>query len=355
MKKILIMAGGTGGHVFPGLALADEFKLRGCEVHWLGTQRGLESKLVPEAGIPFNTISVEGIRGKRVNQLLLMPFQLVFSLYQSLNIIRHLKPDFVIGMGGYVSGPGGLASFLLRKPLYIHEQNSIGGTTNRLLARLAKHVFTGFPDAFNHGIHVGNPIASDILSLPEPNIRFDKREGPLRLLILGGSRGALAINQVIPDALNLLASSQQVDVLHQTGSEHLSSTEALYKEHTVNARIVPFIDDMRSAYEWADVAICRAGALTVSELAAAGLGSILIPFPFAVDDHQTQNAAYLVGNDAGILLPQQELNAKRLAEILSNLDRKRLLEMAESAYTLRTSYATKIVADGIIGWRTSYA
>lgn len=343
--KILIMAGGTGGHVFPALAIARAYQAQGAEVHWLGTKAGIEAEKVPAAGVPIFYLSVAGMRGKKISQLIQLPWKLMKACYQAIQVIRKVKPDVVIGMGGFASGPGGLAAWVLGKPLIIHEQNAIAGMTNRWLSHLAKKALTAFPNVLSRGICVGNPVNSAIMALPEPQERFKTHKGELRLLVLGGSLGAQAINTIIPKAIALM--TDRPEIRHQTGIKHLEETKRIYEAVGVEANIVPFIEDMAEAYDWADFVICRAGALTVSELAAAGLGSILIPFPHAVDDHQTKNGEFLVEAGAAFLIQQRDLIPEILAEKLTTLDREKALQMAECARRLRQIDTTQKIIEEI--------
>lgn len=339
LKRVLIMAGGTGGHVFPGLALAKYFREMGVLVHWLGTPFGLEAKLVVEAGIPFHTITVRGLRGKGIKPLLKAPFSVTQAVLQARKIINSIKPDVTIGMGGFVSGPGGVASWILRCPLLIHEQNAIPGLTNRLLGKFAKKILEGFPGAFKAHpkvVAVGSPVRAEIENIAAPDLRFQTiHSSRLRLLILGGSLGAKAINEIIPQMMKLL--DQPIDVIHQTGQQHIESTKNTYETMGLQGDVKPFIEDMASVYQWADLVICRAGALTVSELCVAGLGAIFIPYPFAVDDHQTANANFMVKNKAAVLIQQNELTAEALADIVRTFveSRQKCLHMAKAAYHLR--------------------
>lgn len=350
LQKVLIMAGGTGGHVFPGLAVARLLQEQGIEVHWLGTRKGLEARLVPEAGFPIHFISISGLRGKGKKDLLLAPFRLAWSIVQSARIIRGLRPDVVLGMGGFVSGPGGISSWLLGRPLVIHEQNAKAGLTNKWLARIAAKVLEGFPDTFSQRkkiITTGNPVRKEIACLPLPQARFESREKPLRLLIVGGSLGAAAINDLVPRTLAKLPEQYRFDVHHQTGEKHFESALQAYKAAGVDAKVTPFITDMSKAYEWADVVLCRAGALTIAELCAVGLGAILVPYPHAVDDHQTANANYLVKNHAALLIQQSALTEDGLASILKQLadSPAQRTAMAEAAYELRQIDATHKVLE----------
>ncbi len=347
--RILIMAGGTGGHVFPALAVANELRAQGAEIIWMGTRSGLEAQIVPKAGIQIEWVSISGLRGKGLFSLMLAPFRLLIALYQALNILMRHRPMVVLGMGGFVAGPGGLMTWLLRKPLLIHEQNAVAGMTNRLLARLATKVMTAFPGVLPKAVCLGNPIRDEITCLPEPKKRFENREGALRLLVIGGSLGAAIFNEVVPAALAQLAKEQgddvpSIDVWHQAGSRNIEEAQSQYRKVNVKGRIEAFIDDMAAAYAWADVVLCRAGALTVSELAAAGVASILVPYPYAVDDHQTHNANYLVSAGGGKLLPQNQLSSERLCQLIGSLGRVELLEMAQAARNMAKLDATQSVA-----------
>jgi len=320
-RPILVIAGGTGGHVYPALAVARALQEQSREVVWLGTHRGLESRVVPAAGIPIEWVAVSGLRGKGFLQLLLAPIRLIYALSQSLIVMWKHRPAAVLGMGGFVSGPGGLAAWLTRRPLVIHEQNAIAGLTNRLLARLARVVLQAFPGSFSAGIKaetVGNPVRADIAALDEPLMRYAGREGPLRLLILGGSQGALALNKVVPAALALLPAELQPVVRHQAGTRTIAEARAAYEAHNIEVELQPFIEDMAEAYAWADLVVCRAGALTVAELSAAGLPAIFVPFPSAVDDHQTANARPMTDAGAAALMPETDLSDESLASLLQH-------------------------------------
>lgn len=331
-RKVLIMAGGTGGHVFPALATAEKLQQQGVEVEWLGSRVGIENEIVPKAGIPLHRISVTGLRGKGRLSLLLAPFRIAKALGQALAVLRRVRPDAVLGMGGFASGPGGLAAWLLRTPLVVHEQNAIPGMTNRTLAKLAQRVLRAFPQAFagRDGVETtGNPVRGPILELPQPEQRFAEREGPLRLLVVGGSLGALAINTVMPQALAKLPPERRPKVWHQTGKRHLDVTQQAYRDAGVEASVVPFIDRMDKAYGWADLVLCRAGALTVSEIEIAGLMAVFVPYPHAVDDHQTANAWHLQQAGAAQVIQQSALDADMLAGLLQGLnERQQLLDMA---------------------------
>jgi UDP-N-acetylglucosamine--N-acetylmuramyl-(pentapeptide) pyrophosphoryl-undecaprenol N-acetylglucosamine transferase len=335
----MVMAGGTGGHVYPALAVAQALGAHSCRVVWLGTRRGLEARVVPAAGIDMEWISVQGLRGKGAVTLLAAPFRLVLALYQSLRAMYRHRPAAVLGMGGFVSGPGGLAAWLTRRPLVIHEQNAVAGLTNRLLARLARVVLQAFPGSFPARVKcvtVGNPVRVEIASLPVPTARYAARQGPLRLLVLGGSQGALALNRSVPAALALLRPAARPLVRHQTGERTVDAARAAYRQHGIDAELVPFIEDMAETYAWADLVICRAGALTVAELAAAGLPAIFIPFPAAVDDHQTANAGPMVAAGAATIIAERDLSDRTLAHLLTDwlASREALCIRAEKARKL---------------------
>ena len=318
-RPILVMAGGTGGHVYPALAVARVLKRRSHGVVWLGTERGLEGRVVPAAGINTEWITVQGLRGKGTLALLAAPFQLLRALYQSLRIMARHRPAAVLGMGGFVSGPGGLAAWLTRRPLIIHEQNAIAGLTNRLLARLARVVLQAFPGSFSPRVKaetVGNPVREDIAQLEEPGSRFALRNGPLRLLVLGGSQGALALNRLVPEALALLPAAQRPEVRHQAGERTITAARENYRRCGIEAEVLTFIEDMAAAYAWADLVVCRAGALTVAELSAAGVPAIFVPFPAAVDDHQTANAKPMAEAGAAVIVQERDLTAESLARLL---------------------------------------
>ncbi len=348
-RTVLIMAGGTGGHVFPALAVADSLREQGVNVEWLGTRRGIEAEKVPAANIPLHFIDVFGLRGKGLLNLLKAPFQLLRATWQSLLIIRKLQPICVLGMGGFVSGPGGLAAWLSTCPLLIQEQNAVAGTTNRLLTRLAKKVLTGYPIELggNKNIYSGNPVRGGITRVSAPGHRWADRSGKLRLLVLGGSLGAKAINDVMPSALSRLSEQGLPEVWHQTGKAHLDAVTGAYKKHSIEARIDAFIEDMAEAYAWADLVICRAGALTVAELTAVGVASILVPLPYAIDDHQSANARWLADQQAGLLLPQGEMDWKKIASLISDFsqNREKLLAMANAARNLARIDAADRVAN----------
>jgi UDP-N-acetylglucosamine--N-acetylmuramyl-(pentapeptide) pyrophosphoryl-undecaprenol N-acetylglucosamine transferase len=344
------MAGGTGGHVYPALAVARALQQESREIVWLGTQRGLESRVVPAAGIPIEWVAVSGLRGKGAMALAVAPFGLLYAFWQSLRVMWRHRPAAVLGMGGFVSGPGGLAAWMTRRPLVIHEQNAVAGLTNRLLARLARVVLQAFPGSFNASRKaetVGNPVRADIASIEDPATRLVGRHGPVRLLVLGGSQGALALNEVVPAALALLAEAGRPIVRHQTGERTLGAAQAAYDRHGIAVDLEPFIEDMAEAYSWADLVICRAGALTVAELSASGLPAIFVPFPAAVDDHQTANAAPMVAAGAAEIIQQKDLSEAKLAGLLQSWlgNRELLLERARKARTLARPDALRRITD----------
>jgi UDP-N-acetylglucosamine--N-acetylmuramyl-(pentapeptide) pyrophosphoryl-undecaprenol N-acetylglucosamine transferase len=348
-RRLLIMAGGTGGHVFPALAVAEELRERGIVVSWLGTRRGIEADLVPGAGFPLHFIDVVGLRGKSgVVGKIKAPFGLLKALWQAIGVVRRVGPQCVLGFGGFASGPGGLAARLLGKPLVIHEQNAVAGITNRILQKLATRVLQAFPNALVKGEHCGNPVRREIsaIAAPQTCLSFAQGQRP-RLLVLGGSLGALAINQVLPEALALLAETERPLVVHQCGEKHLEVTRKAYRDAGVTAEVVAFVDDMAAAYGAADFVVCRAGALTVSELTAAGLGSLLIPYPHAIDDHQSENARWLVDNHAAVMMQQKDLNPEALATLLKELlvNKQQLVAMAVAARALALPDAVNTVAD----------
>ncbi|MDH0287899.1 undecaprenyldiphospho-muramoylpentapeptide beta-N-acetylglucosaminyltransferase [Pseudomonas sp. GD04087] len=349
--NVLIMAGGTGGHVFPALACAREFQARGYSVHWLGTPRGIENDLVPKAGLPLHLINVSGLRGKGIKSLLRAPFDLLKSLFQALGVVRQLKPVCVLGLGGYVTGPGGLAAKLSGVPLVIHEQNAVAGTANRSLAPLAKRVCEAFPDTFDSSakrLTTGNPVRVELFL--EEDARAPLQGRRVNLLVLGGSLGAEPLNKLLPEALAQVSAEIRPAIRHQAGRQHDEITAERYRAAGVEADVAPFIADMAAAYVWADLVICRAGALTVSELTAAGLPSFLVPLPHAIDDHQTKNAEFLVREGAAHLLPQKSTSAADLAAQLSEvlMHPDSLTRMAARARSLAKPEATRTVVDACL-------
>lgn len=341
MKTILIMAGGTGGHIFPGLAVADEMRAAGWDVVWMGARGGMEERLVPPRGHRTAWIRARAARGKGLLQKLLLPANLLFSFWESALHLRRVRPDVVLGLGGYVAFPGGMMASLFNRPLALHEQNAIAGLANRVLATVSDKVMVAFPGALK-GEWTGNPVRADIAAIPAPEERFRERGGPLRILVVGGSLGAQALNEAMPKAIALL--EEQPAVVHQSGEKHLDTLRRHYAEAGARGELVAFIDDMARRYAEADLVICRAGAVTVAELSAGGMASILVPFPFAVDDHQTANARFLADAGAALLLPQNELTAEKLATLIRALDRPRLLQMARKARALGKPDAARVVA-----------
>ena len=338
MSRVLIMAGGTGGHVYPGLAVARALQAKGTEVIWLGTRKGLEARVVPQAGIEIEFISISGIKGRGLVQWALAPFRAAIALVQAMRILRRRRPSMVLSMGGFVAGPGGLMAWLFRRPLVIHEQNAIPGLTNRVLSVFARRILTGFPGVFPRfpkTLHTGNPVRESIRSLPEPQQRLNAHTGAMRILIVGGSQGARRLNQVVADVMHLWRDESAPEIWHQCGERLLPETRDRYGQRLLDKghiRLVPFIESMEQAYEWADLVVCRAGAMTISELACAGMASILVPFPYATDDHQTANANYLVERDAAILVPEAQLSVERMHEVLHELDQNRQVIMQMSVH-----------------------
>lgn len=348
MTTIVIAAGGTGGHVFPALAVADYLRSKGVDVVWLGTRQGLEARVVPAAGFPVEWITIRGLRRRGLIDWLLLPFRLVRAMTQALRVLRRCHPRALLAMGGFVAGPGGLVAAALRIPVIVHEQNAVAGLTNRWLALVADQVLCGFPDAFPHrpgARHVGNPVRMPILHLPPPTERARSHSG-WRVLVVGGSQGAQVFNRVLPAAFALLTPAEQPEIWHQTGQRQHAETEQAYRAAGVTARVTPFIEDMAQAYAWADLVVCRAGAMTVAELAAAGVASILVPFPFATDDHQTANARFLADREAAILVPEHEFEVAHIAELLRGFAHRHdvLLQMAQHARACAMPDATVMVA-----------
>ena len=347
-RPVLIMAGGTGGHVFPALAVAEKLKEKNIPVVWLGTKKGIESTLVVNAGIKIRWLSVVGLRGKSKLSLLLAPIKLLRACLQASWVLMTERPVAVLGMGGFVSGPGGLMSVLFRKPLLIHEQNAIPGLTNRLLVKLADTVIESFPNSFEISRPVqlvGNPVRNNIINIEQPEKRLEGRDEGLNILVVGGSLGAAILNQTVPEMLSLVGEKKILNVWHQTGKKNYLDTLNHYKKYQVDAKIEAFIDDMAAAYQWADIVICRAGAMTISELAMAGVASILVPYPYAVDDHQTANARFLADKDAAMLLPQEQMSAERLKTIILNLNREKIIQMSEAAKSVSKPEAANKVAE----------
>lgn len=349
---ILIMAGGTGGHVFPGLAVAEVLRERAAVVIWMGTHRGMEARLVPRAGIEMEWISIAGFRGRGLIAWLLVPFQLCIAVCQALRVFRRCRPAAILGLGGFVSAPGGLAAWLIGRPLLIHEQNAVAGTTNRLLARFACRVFEAFPNSFGSTVQaelVGNPVRRSIVALPPPRQRLGQRQARPRVLVLGGSQGARVLNKTLPIAFSRLPADIRPEVWHQAG-KGLSQAEAAYAEVNFVAKVENFVRDMAKAYGWADLVVSRAGALTISELSAAGIGALLIPYAHAIDDHQMKNANRFVSRGAGVVIPESELDIRRLTRELECLlgNRERLLELAENAREQSKGHAAARLADACL-------
>lgn len=343
-KCALVMAGGTGGHIFPGLAVADGLRARGWRVHWLGAPGSMEQQLVPPRGYPFEAIDFGGVRGKGLSTLLLLPLRVLRAFGQSIGVVRRVKPDVLVGLGGYITFPGGMMGVALGKPLVLHEQNSVPGMANKVLAGVADRVFTAFPGVLSKARKVrwiGNPLREAFTRYAEPAERFAGRSGPLRLLVVGGSLGARALNEVVPQALALISPDQRPVVTHQSGIKQIDELRAHYRAAGVEAELVPFIDDMARAYAEADLVICRAGATTVTEIAAIGAAALFVPFPHAVDDHQTANARFLVDQGAGWLIQQRDLTAEGLAETLQKTERPALVAVAQKAKSLQKTSATQ--------------
>ena len=342
MRTLLIMAGGTGGHIFPGLAVAEQARAQGWQVVWMGARGGMEERLVPRQGYAAAWIRARAARGKGLLQKLLLPANLLYSFWESARHIRRIRPDVVLGLGGYVAFPGGMMASLLGRPLAVHEQNAIAGLANRVLAGVSDKVMVGFPQALRRAEWTGNPVRAEIAAIAPPQERFRGRQGAMRLLVVGGSLGAQALNEAVPRALALLA--ERPLIVHQSGEKHLGALRTAYAAAGVQGELVAFIDDMARRYTEADLVICRAGAVTIAELSAGGMASILVPFPHAVDDHQTANARFLAEHGAALLLPQPELSAERLAALIGALDRPALLKMAQNARALGKPDAARVVA-----------
>lgn len=339
----LIMAGGTGGHIFPGLAVAESLRDAGWRVHWLGVPGNMESQWVPQRGFAFEPVEFGGVRGKGFASLVFLPLRLLKAFWQSLQVVRRVQPNVVVGLGGYITFPGGMMSVLMGKPLVLHEQNSVAGMANKVLAGVADRIYSAFPDVLKKGIWVGNPLRQDFLNKPAPQERFAGRTGPLKLWVVGGSLGAQALNDIVPKALALLPEASRPVVVHQSGAKQIEALKANYAQAGVKAELTPFIQDTAQAFADADVIICRSGASTVTEIAAVGAAAIYVPFPFAVDDHQTTNANFLVKQGAGWLMPQSQLTPEALAERLASLTRDELLVCAEKAWALKKTEATREV------------
>lgn len=340
MKTALVMAGGTGGHIFPGLAVAEALRSRGWKVHWLGAPDSMESQLVPPRGFPLETVAFGGVRGKGFKTLVLLPLKLLRAFWQSIQVVRRVRPDVVVGLGGYITFPGGMMSVLLGKPLVLHEQNSVAGLANKVLAGVADRVYSAFPGVMKKGEWVGNPLREGFLRQPAPEQRFAGRNGPLKLLVVGGSLGAKALNDIVPQALARIPAAQRPWVVHQSGAKQIDELRANYAAAGVEAELTPFVEDTATAFAEADLVICRAGASTVTEIAAVGAPALFVPFPFAVDDHQTTNAKFLVEGGGGWLVQQRDLNPDKLATMLITLTRGELLQRAVAAKKLQKTQAT---------------
>lgn len=344
-KSILIMAGGTGGHIFPGLAVAQYLRLEGWRVHWLGNPKGMEFDIIKRAGITFEGVEFGGVRGKGWITKLTLPWNLLKASSKSLQIMRQVKPNVLLGMGGYITFPAGLVASMMGYPLVLHEQNSIAGLANKILSKLASKSLCAFPQALKNAEWVGNPLRDSLLTIPAPSQRYLERTGPLRILVVGGSLGAQALNEIVPKAIGLIAESERPIITHQSGQKHLHSLQVNYEQAGVKANVLAFIEDMAKAYSEADLVICRSGAMTVAEIAACGVASYLVPFPYAVDDHQTSNAQFLSRAGAAVLMPQAELTAQKLAQYLQSTRREQLVEMANQALTLAKPLATARVSE----------
>ena len=344
-KTLMVMAGGTGGHVYPAMAVADHLKAQGWNIVWLATEGGMENRLIEGKGYQKAMMTMQGVRGKGLLGWLLLPIKLAKALSQSYKAMRQYQPNVVLGMGGFAAFPGGLMARLLAKPLVIHEQNSVAGLTNKLMAKIATRVLAAFPNALNKANVIGNPVRADIAELAEPEMRFGMHKGALRILVVGGSLGAQALNDLIPQALAAMPAEARPQVIHQAGVKHIEALQSNYAKHGVVAECRAFIENMAEMYAWADFVICRAGAMTVAELSAVGLGSLLVPFPFAVDDHQTTNAAYLAEHEAAFLVQQKALTIEKLVNILTTLTRENCLSMANKARALGKPKATVDVAN----------
>jgi UDP-N-acetylglucosamine--N-acetylmuramyl-(pentapeptide) pyrophosphoryl-undecaprenol N-acetylglucosamine transferase len=339
----LVMAGGTGGHIFPGLAVAEALREAGWRVHWLGAPDSMEARLVPARGFAFEAVQFSGVRGKGLMTLALLPLKLLRAFWQSLQVVRRVRPDVVLGLGGYISFPGGMMGVLAGRPLVLHEQNSVAGMANKVLAQVADRTFTAFPNVLRAAQWVGNPLRAAFMQQPAPAERFAGRRGPLKVLVMGGSLGAKALNEIVPQALALIEPEQRPQVTHQSGESQIGALQAHYMRAGVQARLTPFIEDTAGALAEADLVICRAGASTVTEIAAIGAAAVFVPFPFAVDDHQTTNARFLVEDGGGWLIAQSELTAQGLATLLQNTTREELLARAEKAHMHKKTNATREV------------
>lgn len=339
------MAGGTGGHIFPGLALAEELRNNGWNVCWMGVPNSMEEKLVVPTGFNFKKVEFGGVRGKGLKTLIKLPFKIVSALWQSWKVINEVKPDVVIGFGGYITFPGGVMAKLSGKPLILHEQNSIAGLSNKLLSKIATQVFSAYPNALPNGEWIGNPLREEFLKEDLPENRFASRNGQLKLLVVGGSLGAKALNEIVPKALSIIDKDNRPQVIHQSGEKQIEELKKNYADSNVDAELTPFISNTAKAFADADLIIARAGASTVTEISAIGAATIFVPFPHAVDDHQTFNAKFLVDNGGGLLIQQKDLTASMLADLVKNLQRDKLIEYAKKAYLQRKTEAVKLMVD----------
>lgn len=348
---VLIMAGGTGGHVFPALAVANELQILGTEIHWLGTENGIEADVIPAANIKLHCIAIKGVRGNGLVGLLAAPFKIVTAVAQARKVIKEIQPDVVVGFGGYVTGPGGVAAKLAAVPLVVHEQNAIAGLTNKLLAKISNKTLQAFPNTLSQAKTVGNPVRAALMQIAVPSARINTASNELKVLVVGGSLGAVAVNNTVLAAMQMLAADQRPALWHQVGKGNIEAMQAAYAQAGVEAQVVAFVEDMSAAYEWADLVICRAGALTVAEIAAAGCAALFVPFPYAVDDHQTANAEYLVKENAALMIQQADLSAAVLAEQWRYFSQHKdeLLQMAEAARALAITTATTAVVEEIKG------
>lgn len=346
MRPVMILAGGTGGHVFPALAVANKLQAHGVPIIWVGTERGIEYRIVPEAGFELVTMNVQGLRGKGMLHLLKAPFIILSALREALSILIKYRPAVLLGMGGFVTGPCGLMAIFLRKPLILHEQNAIMGLTNRILAPICKKVFAGFSYPSHKIEYCGNPVRHALLTLDEPEVRFaQKNHHSHRFLIIGGSQGSKALNAQVPAVMQLLAQKHHIEILHQTGKQDHTAVMQAYAEATINAKVEEFINDMQAAYSWADLIICRSGAMTLAEIASVGLGAVLVPYPYAVDDHQTANARQFVEQGAAYLIPEKQLNRSSLYDVCEQIiAANQFLAMAQKAKALATVDAAERVA-----------
>lgn len=347
-KKALVMAGGTGGHIMPGLAVAAELKQRGWEVQWLGNPEKMEGKLVPQHGIELLPMVFAGLRGKGLASLVKLPLTMLTACLDARRAIKQAKPDMVLGMGGYVSFPGALMAKLSGIPVVVHEQNAVAGTANKSIAKFAAKVLTGFPNVLPNGQMVGNPVRQDLLHIDTPEVRYAQRQGPLRILVVGGSLGAMALNTLVPEAVGLIPMEQRPIVVHQSGEQHLAVLQEAYAKAGVEARCVAFIDDMATELSQADIIICRAGAMTVAEVAAVGVAALFVPLPTAIDDHQTANAGWLSKEQAALSYAQKDLKSSQLSEILQTYSREQLKDMAIKARQMAYVHATQDIADACV-------